>query len=123
MSRKTLNVEALTNELQGASLFFQKPKPTPPLVGTRQSRVIEGEQSVYAVKNERPNERTIERTNVRKMEKAERVKVRHSFDVYKDQLVELQALQLTAVRRGKRKPKLGDLVQQAIDLYLSRKKG
>lgn len=109
MSKKQLEINSIQNELAGgASLYFQ-PKPS-------QTQIH------HEAKNERSNERTTERTNVRTMKKQERVKVRHSFDVYRDQLVELQSLQLTAVRRGKRKPKLGDMVQAAIDFYLEKKK-
>ncbi|MCI0558940.1 MAG: hypothetical protein MN733_10625 [Nitrososphaera sp.] len=60
---------------------------------------------------QRPNERT----DVRKKK---RVKIRHAFDIFEDQLRDLQLLQLEAVRRGKRKPKLGVMVQQAIDSFL-----
>jgi hypothetical protein len=69
-------------------------------------------------KNERSNERTLERTDERSLN---RVKVRHTFDIFADQLRDLQTIQLKAVQRGKRKPTLGKMVQQAIDLYLEQK--
>src|SRR5947209_1554135 len=57
------------------------------------------------------HERTNERTN-------ERPKVRHSFDVYKDQLLHLTDIQADVFRRTGRKPKVGDLVQEALDTYI-----
>jgi hypothetical protein len=64
--------------------------------------------------NERPYDGTNERPNV----KPKRQKIRHAFDIYQDQLFALQMKQLEAVQRGKRKPKLGKMVQDAIDLFL-----
>jgi hypothetical protein len=49
--------------------------------------------------------------------------VRHSFDVYEDQVIALQSLQLVALQQGRRKPSLGDMVQQAIDRYLKQQAG
>jgi hypothetical protein len=73
-------------------------------------------------KNERLNEPTSERTNVRTNKIKERIKIRHSFDIYQDQLFDLQALQLAFLRKGKSKMKLGVMVQEAIDMYLEVKK-
>src|SRR5688572_15806592 len=51
-----------------------------------------------------------ERTNVlpfqRNEEKPPRLVIRHTFDVYQDQLIRLQKLQIDAMSRGRRKPKL-----------------
>lgn len=46
--------------------------------------------------------------------------IRHTFDVYHDQLIRLQKLQIAAMSKGRKKPKLGKMVQKAIDLYLKR---
>jgi hypothetical protein len=131
MSKKQLNTESITNELEGASLFFQRgnlpnaPKtdepqtdtvifqnepPTPPALSGTKARDTEP-------KSERPNVRTNGATNGRK---AKRSKIRHTFDIFADQLHDLQALQLKAVQAGKRKPTLGKMVQQALDWYLAR---
>lgn len=68
------------------------------------------------------NERSNERTNVPTLErKNERVILRHTFDIFKDQLRDLQLLQLNAVKSDKKKPKLGEMVRQAIDNFLVRK--
>ena len=60
----------------------------------------------------RPDERTGDRTN-------ERPKVRHSFDVYRDQLDALQEIQLLRKRRSGRRPTIGELVQQALDRFIT----
>lgn len=83
----------------------QTPKPTP----VSSSR----EQDVFERTNERISGRNYERTN-------ERTKVRHSFDVYQDQLLQLSDVQADIYRRTGKKPKVGELVQQALDAYIER---
>lgn len=70
-------------------------------------------------KNVHSDGRTNERTNV---QKPIRRIIRHAFDIYSDQLYALQAIQLEAVQDGKKKPKLGTMVQRALDLYLQQRK-
>ena len=55
---------------------------------------------------------TIVRTN-------DRTKIRHSFDIFQDQLFELRDLAYERQRGSVKKLPLGDLVQEAIDLYLA----
>jgi len=117
MSRKNLNVEAIQNELQGgASLFFQR--ATPPL-----SSFPKGE---IEAKSERTNERSIvemnKRTEAAIQQKQPRRIIRHTFDIYHDQLISLQDLQITAMRKNRKKPKLGKMVQKGLDLYIAREK-
>jgi hypothetical protein len=130
MSKK-LNTAAITNELEGASVFFQRPAAPRPEVADDPkppATIYESRPQPAAAppatdrhdseaKTVRPNERTNERPIGRK---AKRTKVRHSFDIFFDQLIDLQVLQLKSVRRGRRKPRLGDMVQKAIDLYLAK---
>ena len=69
----------------------------------------------------RSDERTVERTINRSPErtfKPKREKIRHTFDIYKDQLIDLQVIQLEKVQAGKKKPKLGKMVSDGIDLFL-----
>jgi len=56
---------------------------------------------------------TFERTN-------ERTRTRHSFDVFKDQIAALSEIQVRLFRQTGAKPKLGELVQQALDDYIDR---
>ncbi len=65
--------------------------------------------------SERMNERSFVRTNDAPNERA---KVRHSFDIYQDQLLRLSEIQSHIYRESGKKPKIGELVQQALDTYL-----
>jgi hypothetical protein len=60
-----------------------------------------------------PIARTNERTN-------ERMKTRHSFDVWHDQLLALTEIQVARFNRTGRKPKMGELVQEALDAYIAK---
>jgi hypothetical protein len=61
--------------------------------------------------NERSNERTVERN-----------RVRHSFDIWKDQLLGLSEIQAERFSQSGRKPKLGELVQEALDAYIAKER-
>ncbi len=61
--------------------------------------------------SERSNGRTNERT-------VERLIVRHSFDIGRDQLMALAEIQTHIFNETGRKPKLGPLVQEALDAYI-----
>ena len=63
------------------------------------------------VTNERTNERTLERS-----------RVRHSFDIWQDQLLGLSEIQADRFSRTGRKPKLGELVQEALDAYITKER-
>ncbi|HEV8636989.1 MAG TPA: hypothetical protein VG370_22440 [Chloroflexota bacterium] len=70
-------------------------------------------------RQERPNERTNERSGVEPLEPLSMVqRVRHSFDVRRDQLLDLTGIQIDAFRRTGRKPTMGELVQEALDEYI-----
>jgi len=142
--KKKLDIGNITNELAGASLFFTKPATPPPpkeavkpLVEKvanpladspffeKPSTSLPQAQNENNQDHKRSNERSFERpndvSNERPMErssKPKREKVRHTFDVYKDQLITLQMIQLERVQAGKRKPKLGKMVSDGIDLYI-----
>jgi len=112
MSRKQPNIESLTNELHEGSLFFQRQVNTP-----SPTDKIESFQAKSERMNETTNVPTIQRTND---SKPTRIVIRHTFDVFQDQLIRLQKLQIAAMTQGRRKTKLGKMVQKAIDLYLLR---
>jgi len=61
-------------------------------------------------------ERTTERSNERT---DERIQKRHSFDVWQDQLISLTEIQTQIFHKTGRKPKLGELVQEALDAYIA----
>ncbi len=78
----------------------------------------------------RQNKRTEERTNEQLQEKenertaeiataqSERRTIRHSFDIYADQLQALGRIQLAHWTESGKKPKMGALVQEALDAYI-----
>lgn len=73
-----------------------------------------GEQDAI-IENEETNERNNERTN----EQGERRVIRHSFDIYHDQLMHMGDIQMRLYRETGKKPKLGRLVQEALDQYIA----
>jgi hypothetical protein len=142
--KKKLDIGNITNELAGASLFFTKPA-TPPSLSKPGNSIVEKKENPLAdspffekpstplpqARNEenqdqkrsvertfeRPNERINERSNKRSM-KMKREKIRHTFDIFRDQLVALQMIQLEKFQAGKKKPKLGKMVAEGIDLFI-----
>jgi hypothetical protein len=65
------------------------------------------------------NKRTNERSNKRTVE---RRRVRHSFDIWQDQLLGLSEIQAERFSLSGRKPKLGELVQEALDAYIAKER-
>jgi len=83
-----------------------------------QNESNQDQKRTNVLSDERTDGRPNDGTNGRTFVKPKRQKIRHAFDIYQDQLFALQMRQLEAVQKGKRKPKLGKMVQDAIDLYL-----
>jgi hypothetical protein len=97
---------------------FPTPDNPDALLPQAQNENNQEQKRTNVLSDVRTDERPIGRTNVRTEAKQKRRKIRHAFDIYQDQLFSLQMRQLEAVQRGKRKPKLGRMVQDAIDMYL-----
>jgi hypothetical protein len=98
--------------------------PHPPSMEDKESTVVQVQsENIQDQKRsdertfERPNERSNERLNERP-HKQKREKIRHTFDIYRDQLVALQMIQLEKFQAGKKKPKLGKMVAEGIDLFI-----
>ncbi len=69
--------------------------------------------------NERTNEETNERTDERMIKRTkERTRVRHSFDIYQDQLLSLKEISLARQKTLGERSLLGDLVQEALDTFI-----
>jgi hypothetical protein len=88
---------------------------------TTPSQVPAEENQDQKRSSERTFERSIERSNERSTQrpvKRKREKIRHTFDIYRDQLVALQMIQLEKFQAGKKKPKLGKMVAEGIDLFI-----
>lgn len=93
-----------------------------PDANSRQPKLISNE-----AKNERPTERTFERKHEgsivqKNASPSERLVIRHTFDIFQDQLVDLKRLQIEAMQQRRRKRKLGQMVQQALDQYIKHMK-
>jgi hypothetical protein len=115
MSKKQLNVEAITNELRGASLFFNS--PTPP---TEKSPVEKPANRPVGQVAERPQGRTVKRPAGQKASRpngrsSKRIVKRHGFDIYHDQIVSLNKIQFEMYLRYGKKPSIGELVRPALD--------
>ena len=64
-----------------------------------------------------------QRSNVRTFGRSfERTRVRHSFDIFDDQLMSLKEIVLTRQMLFGKKTLLGDLVQEALDLFISKER-
>jgi hypothetical protein len=66
--------------------------------------------------NERSNERTDEPSHVK------RQRIRHTFDIYADQLLSLKEIQLDRARGLEKVYRLGDLVQEALDGFITKER-
>jgi hypothetical protein len=111
--------KVITDDPNGSAFARSQMKPTVIKQPSEGGSNFEGQQVNSKNSRVRSAERTsdgsYERTDVRK---DERVRIRHAFDIFEDQLRALQLLQLQAVQAGKPKPKLGQMVQEGIDLLL-----
>jgi hypothetical protein len=98
-------------------IYGTKPKPTPPPAegAAPAARPLRKREKA----KEQKNERSLERTNVpTKEQKNERTLKHHSFDVYVDQLISLDRIRTRRYQETGKKPKIGTLVQEALDEYI-----
>ncbi len=65
------------------------------------------------------NEPTNERTNARL---GKREKIRHTFDIYKDQLLSLRQVTLEREATFGERVLLGDIVQEALDMFITKER-
>ena len=99
---KVLQTDSIANELKQGSAFFRK-QATPKLKPAAESKVTENAKQV-------PEQA---------IEEGKRIKVRHTFDIFQDQLLKLHQIQFTAMQQGRKKPGIGSMVQEALDLYFN----
>jgi hypothetical protein len=121
--KKRLDAEAITNELKGNSVYFQRPltplsRKDASLVSTSNTRTSERTNERT---DERVNTRTLERANERTSERAGNTRkiVRYSFQFYADQITELKRLRAQKELNGETGD-LSQLAREAIDAYLKR---
>jgi hypothetical protein len=129
--KKTLNAEAITNELRSASVFFPSKKSsedagkqpiTPPSTDIDFQR--RSPEQVNTRTGERPNPRTPEQVNTRTPEymnrrTPERPIVRKSYNVFEDQHSALVRRELEGQIQGK-PTSISDMVRTAIDDFLKK---
>ena len=118
--KKTLNESSITSELRGQSAFF--PRQAPPPSTTQDQPQAEParsdrqqEHSRHA-ENVRRNSGTLERSNE---QTPQRRKIRHTFDIFHDQLLALRELALQRDMQSGTRTLLGDLVQEALDAFIA----
>lgn len=115
MSKKQLDTQGIANELAGASVFFRAdPQPAP---RTNPGKTPETQQSAGE-----PS-RKPEGAPVHSREGAPgRQKIKRGFQVYRDQVLALSELQFETYRRTGKKPHIGEMVRDALDDFIARKK-
>src|SRR5690348_15522584 len=75
--------------------------------------------SVQERTSERTDRQTEQRTNEqRNEERNERTKIRHSFDIFADQLLSLKQIAIERERIRKKRVRIGDLVQEALEKFI-----
>jgi hypothetical protein len=72
-----------------------------------------------APSNERSNEAAVERSIEATLP---RTKVRHTFDIFKDQLAALRKIQVEREALVGKRSLLGDLAQEALDLFITKQR-
>jgi hypothetical protein len=98
-------------------IYGTKPQPTPP-PAEKDTPADIPRRKRGGVK-EQKNERSLERKNVLRNERTnERTLKHHSFDVYVDQLISLDHIRTQRYQETGKKPKIGTLVQEALDEYI-----
>jgi hypothetical protein len=100
MSKK-LNSASIQNELSGQSVFFQHQE--------KQKSQIDNDDSVREVRYVR---------GVRPPTKRERK--RHPFDIYHDQLEQLQQMKTAHMMRAGEMRSMSEMVREALDDYITK---
>lgn len=104
---------------KGAALFYGDEAPAAEAIADVPEQVEAASAPTLPVTAALPSPltvRTDERTNGRT---PERTIIRHSFDIRRDQLQALAEIQAQVFASTGRKPKMGELAQEALDLYIA----
>lgn len=107
----TLHPDEAPKGMEAVSPTLQIPVPSTSSSFLPRTEGSAAQQRTMVGSNEYPNERTNGRT-----------KVRHSFDILSDQLFALRQLAVERERLLGRKVLLGDLVQEALDTFITRER-
>lgn len=113
---KKIDVDKIRSDLAASSLHFQ---PQPPII--HPLPVLDIPSSIQTPPKTEQPERTFVRSSVRPDEQREiRHKTRHPFDIFQDQLQSLREIQFQREKKRGVRPTLGELAQEAFDLYISK---
>lgn len=140
--KKRLNIDSITNELAGASAFFTRETPPPSESSAARTQAVQqpvepppssptpqqqdtgssmpatqppSVQHTSATRTVSTNEQPLKRT-------FERKKIRHTFDIYYDQLLSLREMALNREMLFGERVLLGDLVQEALDMFITKER-
>ena len=102
MSKKQLDTTEIVSELRQGSVFFQQ----------------DANKSVRPVREERPDGPVGPERSVRVETKRREIK-RHSFEVYRDQVIKLTERKTEIMKTGELKS-MSAMVREAIDNYLEK---
>ncbi len=111
--KKKLQIDAITNELEASAFFARnksqsvEPKPVPAVT----TPLKHEPKPITQQTNVSTNERLFERR-----------KIRHTFDIFEDQLLSLKEITLSRQKRFGKRELLGDLVQQALDMFITKER-
>ena len=115
--KKKLQIDAITNELEASAFFARnksqsaEPKLVPAVTTPLKHEPKPITQQTNVPTNAETNERLFERR-----------KIRHTFDIFEDQLLSLKEITLSRQKRFGKRELLGDLVQQALDMFITKER-
>lgn len=109
MSKKGIDTSKLVNELRNNSVFFQPRPPSPPASEAPPASPLPEAQPPL----KKESVRTDKRTNVRK-------KIRHAFDIWEDQIIDLREIVVKRHRTRGERCTLGDLAQEAFEAFIQK---
>ena len=116
MSKK-LDVTGVVNELRDGSAFFPSRKPEAKSAHDAPLPIGDPDSPDRRM----PNEPTNVSTNEQPMKRSfERKKIRHTFDIYHDQLLSLREMALKRELVFGERTLLGEVVQESLDMLITK---
>ena len=133
---KQVNIDRFQKKKPEEITFAGSPIPDRPPLPEQAKENFQKERMFERTKVKQPRKRKKKRSSERRNEWSQEVsetgyliklpkkrrKTRHSFDIFEDQKSALEKIQLAvADYKDSKKPLLGKLVQEALDLYIKQK--
>lgn len=99
------------------------PSSEPEIVSDQINPPLKPVTKIHEKKKEPTNERTNDQTFGRTHERfIKRAKIRHTFDIFADQLMSLREISIEQEKFTGERVLLGDLAQQAFDMFISKQR-